>query len=339
MFYEVTKTPTRRNGFVEFEYAAWESPSAKTEMTARGYQPKQGDLVLADEQGRVLPCQVANNHRMQIQETGSRIITNGGGQLRLNDGSWILPQDTLDPETQRKIDKLGFARETFSVDTSAAVAAAIESFMQRETMRQQLAWKDPKGRLPWRRDARGTTLNLQVSAGGNDGYAIAGMGFYTTYGDLYVGKSGGVYSCFGFFSGLPGSAITISSATCQWYKYAVGSTSSLLTNLSFEASASSTAPTTYIDFSGRTRTTAKTAWDSTAPGTGWNSFDVTSALAEVAGLGSPTTALLFHDDDGSSNNHYVGWYAYDADSSKAAKLDVDYSAAGSAPPVQFWMPF
>jgi len=327
MFYELTKLPVRRGGFVEFEYAAWATPSDKDRMTARGYQPSPTDLVLADEQARVLPCQVANNHRIQIQETGSRIITNGGGRMRLNDGSWVTPQELRDEATRMRAEMIGFARETFSVDTSAEIAAVIQGFMQRETMRQQTAWRDPKGKRPWQRDARGTTLNLQVGAGANDGYIYAPSTFNSSSSDLIAGDISGQLRAYAYFTGLPGSAITINSATCQWNYWYSANISAFYSHLLFEASASSTAPTSYSDFDGRTRTTARTAYDQTTPSAGFNSISVTSALQEVCNLGSPTTALLFHDDNYSSSA-YIAWYSYNNDTTKAPKLDIDYTAGG-----------
>lgn len=338
MFYELTKLPVRRGGFVEFEYAAWATPGDKARMTAPGYRPDPTDLVLADEQGRVLPCMVANNHRMQIAETGSRIITNGGGRMLLNDGSWVSPADLRDEATRLRAEMIGFARENFSVDTSAEIAAVIQGFMQRETMRQQTAWRDPKGKLPWQRDARGTTLNLQVGANADDGGRFGGS-FSTNATENDVGKYGAtIYSACAYFSGLPGSAITVSSATAQFYYASHDNAAGLVTRLRFESSASSTAVTSYSDFNARTRTTAATSWNATTPGSTWNSFDVTSSLAEVAALGSPTTCLLFHDDN-TSTNAYVGWKNRDTDSTKAPKLDIDYTAGGSTPPVQIWQTF
>lgn len=340
MFYELTKLPVRRGGFVEFEYAAWATFGDKVRMTARGYQPAPTDLVLADEQGRVLPCNLINNHRMQLPQQGSRIITRGAPafQMLLNDGTWIRQKDLATPEQWHAAEAVGFARETFAIDESAEIDAAIQGFMQRETLRQVGGWRDPKtGRNAWWRDARGTTLNLQVSSGDRDYYTYS-TSFYSS-GWIYAGHSTNTCSAGAHFTGLPGTSITINSATLQCNRAYDQNASTRYTRFRMEAAVSPSKCTSQSDFSGRARTTAALSYNQTAPSSGWNSFDLTSVMAEVAALGANTTCNVFHDDNGSSGDGYIAWNSYETLSTLGWKLDIDYTAGGSTPPVQIWQTF
>jgi len=337
MFYELTKLPVRRGGFVEFEYAAWPTSIDKARMTAIGYKPSPTDMVLADEQSRVLPCMVANNHRMQIQETGSRIVINGGGKMRLLDGSWVSPLQMQNESDRSRAEAIGFAKETFAVDTSAAIAAAIQGFMQRETMRQQVAWRDPKGKLPWQRDARGTTLNLQVSESAGDAEeGDSGSGFSST-GSWWTCVSdslaGGRYNggCR-FVIAIPKDA-TIAACTSQIWPHFGTSLADMNAQLGFQAVDNASNFSTDADVTTRTTSmTSKVSWvaDQVGAGSWATSPSLVTPMQEIvnrAGWASGNAAVLLFDAN--TDIRKGGYFtAYDGDTSKAAKLDIDYTAGG-----------
>jgi len=84
------------------------------------------------------------------------------------------------------------------------------------------------------------------------------------------------------------------------------------------------------NISGRTPTTAKKSVSAAGVGTGWYSITVTDPVQEIVnrgGFASGNDLVLIMDAQTSISLRFK---AYDGDSGLAAKLDIDYTAAGAA---------
>lgn len=175
-----------------------------------------------------------------------------------------------------------------------------------------------------------TTLNLQVSANGDDGWDSASFGFRPNDSDQLVGNLGGnslnIWDRFTGVSGLSGA--TINSADYQVYGvFNQGGTAT--TNIYAEDAAAPAAPTGSSDYNGKTTTTAFVAWDAAITDNTFNSApDISSVIQELADSYDPSVIQILHKNDGSSVSNWQRHQQHDTNNSQAAKLDIDYTAGG-----------
>lgn len=174
-----------------------------------------------------------------------------------------------------------------------------------------------------------TTLNLQVGASADDGYArmVTGAAYQDATAWLFAGNVSsqqfGIWLRFTGVSDLGGNLIQSATLTIEGWANANGS--GVLQRIFGEDAAAPTAPTTALDWRSRTRTTAFVDWDedsvqdvaTTAP-------DLATIIQELADSYDPTVIQLFIHDDGSGVDDYNQWKSYDDSSVDAAQLDIDY---------------
>lgn len=173
------------------------------------------------------------------------------------------------------------------------------------------------------------TLNPSVGAGADDGNARSGNSSLEATGTtVYAGYHtvGSIhYRDFWFrFTGISGlSGATINSAVL-WTYVVSGATIAKL--VSCEKVAAPTAPSSYSDFTGKTRTTANTAWDGTN-----NQIDVTTAVQELADNFDPSEVQVLSDDNSQSTAATSQYQAASYESgSNIAYITIDYTAGGGS---------
>lgn len=177
-----------------------------------------------------------------------------------------------------------------------------------------------------------TTLNLQVSAGGDDGiYGISPASYFGTAdtnaisGDI-AGNAWGSWFRFTGVSGLAGR--TVSSATLELWGHAAD-TGTPLTRVLAERANAPANPANQADAEGRTKTTAKVDWDSPGLTTGgYTSKDITSVIQELADNHDPSVIILYWEDDGSASGGYAQARSWDNSAGAySAKLTIVHVAA------------
>lgn len=343
MLYEITTLPTRlSNGDLYVEYVGWETAADKARMTARGYQPQPGDVGVllrhGPANGRMVYGQFANDHKQQIPDSGQRIKTVGTGRsmrLLLRDGTQVDPADRT-PQTQQKIQQVGWDRETFSRFPSSETADNIEAWLSREQNRKVSRRRDRYGRPYARRDARGTTLNLQVAASADDAYSRNdGVFFDRTATFLRIWPAGGGQDAFS--SGMRFAEVGVpAGATIDAANVSMQELNSFGDDVHAEFHAEDTDDSldfvASADVTGRARTTASTviAEDSVI---NWYSVNVTAAVAEVVARGgwsvnNAMTVLAIGTTAGTNLQFNI--HSYDGNTLLAPKLDIDYTAAATA---------
>lgn len=184
------------------------------------------------------------------------------------------------------------------------------------------------------------TINVQVSATGDDGSWVEGIGFLSTFSTICGYRSGGLGSSNGFCRftsvALP-SAATITSATIDFVAGSNQSGATVNLIVSAVAADNPAAPTTYAGAEGATRTTANVAWSSIGAWTldsPYSTPDISSVIQEIVNRGgwaSGNAIVMYIEDNGSSTSGdvYRQPRDYGAAPSSAAILNVTYSAGGS----------
>jgi len=175
----------------------------------------------------------------------------------------------------------------------------------------------------------GGALDKQVGAGADDGYSDSAGGFYDTDGYLYIGKLAGkirdAWYRFTGISGLSGATIDVSYIST----YLTTAHPSSLTIICADDQAAPAAPSDQADHAGRTRTTAGVDWDGSPGSAGFNdSPSINTVIQELADDYDPSVIQILHDDDGSANGAQHCFEAYETDTAHAAKLHIEYTAAG-----------
>ena len=177
-----------------------------------------------------------------------------------------------------------------------------------------------------------TTLNLAVTASGDDFYRGDPSTFVTTGASGFVGQSGTDQLAVGFrFLNVtipPGAVVT--SATLDVEAQAGGGTlASVRTQIRGEAADNATAVTSHADFVARART-AKVDFDPTGSWTAGSEklIDVTVPVAAVlgrAGWASGNALSLFWENDATSGNHYIGVALFDHATAQEPRLTIVYT--------------
>lgn len=227
--------------------------------------------------------------------------------------------EELDPQWQR---------EAFTLTEASQVQECIDRYQKRA---------EEKGYVG---DKRGTTLNLQVGASGDDGYGTTGGIFQGAQNNMYAGKFSSIgYSSFVRFTGVSGlSGVTINTATYQAYG-AASSAGSPLTKLQADDQASPSAPTNITQFNAISKTAAGVDWDGALSSGSFNTApDIASVIQELATDYDPTVIQIMHSNDGTSDgSNNQNMYTYNHNSTEAAKLDIDYTAGGGGPVIPVFM--
>ena len=247
---------------------------------------------------------------------------NESGQWIQKDGKPVTPfeykhgvvTEYFDPQWQR---------ELFTVPLIDSIKENVDNFIKRAIANG------------YEGDRRGTTLNLQVGAGADDGRCVGS--FSSSADDNFVGNFiGTLYESYYRFTGVSGlSGVTIDSATIQLHAGVNNSGSTWLTKVFADDSASPSVPTTCAELDGKTRTTAGTDWDPAtwASDTWHTSPSIVSVIQELADSYNPSEIQILHDDDGTTSVNYISFDSYEHDTTEAPKLDIEHSAGGGGPAV------
>lgn len=182
-----------------------------------------------------------------------------------------------------------------------------------------------------------TVLNLQVGASGDDsGTLLLSFAFDSTGAGHHVGNAGGntgeLWCRWTNVTVAQGT--TLASAIISLYNAPGhgGNTSIAIKSLAENAD-NHTAPTSGSDANGRTLTTG-TAWAGFGPSVDntWYTCDIVSEIQAVvnrSGWSSGNAIGVRTIDNGSTSNSGLYVRSYDNDSTKAAKLDITYTAGGT----------
>ena len=176
-----------------------------------------------------------------------------------------------------------------------------------------------------------TTLNLQVTASTDDAWENAAGTVNTTGATIGTLSTGNMWGGFRFLNVTVPNAATINAGT-QLQVY-INSTSfdDLVCDVYAQAiDDAATFSTSANDISSRSLTTAKTSVNATAIGVGWYVISLTSVIQEIvnrAGWVSGNDIAIIIDALGGINFQCRTW---DNDTTLAAKLDIDYTAAATS---------
>lgn len=181
------------------------------------------------------------------------------------------------------------------------------------------------------------TVDYQVGASANDGYWIPAYGLFEAAGldgDLMGDYFDTFPLCsFARFTGvtIPAGA-TINVATLQLYFKEIGQGSTPKCTIYADDQVNPSAVSSSSDGEGRTKTTAGVASNLPADGTWWTSGSLVSVIQELVNSysyasGSAMQLLFLGDADGSGS---IFVESYDTDPTKAAKLHIEYTAAGGS---------
>lgn len=333
MFARLTTPPQcNADGTIRIQYAVWRNRADFSDMTKRGYRRRKGGVRVRDGNGRLIYCRAANTHKIQWQPTGSRIVElRQGDQVRwrLNDGSLFDPSTypALSEQQLARINEIGFVRENFSRDIRAEARRLMEEWLNREQNRADRGKRDINGHKFMERFAGRTTLNLQVATSADDGTAFFASTFSATSGTSIIGYLNGGSDGFSRFVTSLDTGIQIDSALVQFNVASIAGTPT--GRIKAENTTAPTAPTTYADYKGRTRTTAFTDL-TTSVASGWATYEIDNVLQEVVNVGSVSALLITAD----GTNLIPAWWefnTYDFNSSLSTKLDIDYTVPLTGP--------
>jgi len=169
----------------------------------------------------------------------------------------------------------------------------------------------------------GPNLDKQVGAQADNGTRTGATGFTTLYNRIGQ-DAGGIRHSFARWTGVTYEG-TVDVSYMQYYHYQ-GSGSPLM-NIYGVEEADPAAPTTYQEFDADPLTTAFVPWDIAFSGT-WNQSDSLNSIFVELGDRSNKAVMIQVKDDGSELNNYNTPYDYFTDSTKAAKLHIEFTAAG-----------
>jgi len=186
-----------------------------------------------------------------------------------------------------------------------------------------------------------SVVNLQIGSSAADWYAADGS-FDASSDRFSAGVfSGGspVYRSAGRFTSVTiGNGDTINSAIMTFTAQATVSSTLAQTKLSCFDEDNAANASNYSDWDSRPLTSAQLDWDISATWTLDSSYaspSMASSVQEVVdrgGWSSGNALAVDWRDDGSStsDNNFQRAYSYNGSTSKAPKLDIDYTEGGGA---------
>jgi len=181
-----------------------------------------------------------------------------------------------------------------------------------------------------------TTVDDQVDAGGNDGASLSSGVFYGTSSEARIGRigdgAGRWYDAFFRFDGVSiAQGSTIDVAYIELYQGGDTQNATVYSNVYADDAAAPTAPTTWAEHDGKTRTTAFVAWDENLNGdigAFAQSPSIVSVIQELVDSYSVTAVQILVDEDGTAIGDYWQVRTYEDSSANAAKIHIEYSAGG-----------
>lgn len=231
--------------------------------------------------------------------------------------------EELDPQWQR---------ETFILSEASQVQECIDRYQGRA---------EEKGYVG---DKRGTTLNLQVGASGDDvfernGTLVAVTSTVWRYGD---DGTGACNSAARFLNVTIAQASTINTAVMTLRASSDLSGTTCNVNLSADDQDNAPQITTTAEFDAMVRT-VQVAWNNLPAQTAPNDYttpDITTVVQGIvnrAGWSSGNALNAIADNNASSSSARRQATSYDSSSSTAPKLDIDYTAGGGGPVIPVFM--
>jgi hypothetical protein len=179
------------------------------------------------------------------------------------------------------------------------------------------------------------TIDEQVGTSADDGFVEQSPGFLDAFTEARSGARGAFtfeHDAWFRFTGISGlSGATIDVAYISLWGNNVDS-GTPLTKIYAEDAAAPAAPTDKADMDSKIRTTAGVDWDS--PGLSLSAFtaspSIVAVIQELADSYDPSAIQILQDDDGSSqaSNNHTRPSSYDQATAEAAKLHVEFTAAG-----------
>ncbi len=181
-------------------------------------------------------------------------------------------------------------------------------------------------------DLRGTTLNLQVSADGDDGYDD-GTTWNKFATPILVGHSGPV-PADGLlrFTGLTGISGTVNSADLSTHGASGGKNGTpAMTIYCDDTSGSPAAPTNHSEFTSLTNSTASLGFSGAYSPSVFNDIgDIKDIIQELVDDYTVTAVIVLLRDNASAGGNYFEVSDYGQSSANAAKLDIDYTGVAPA---------
>ncbi len=313
-----------------------------------------------------------NNHRAQIRENHSRIVSGPNGGLMHVSGVEVLASDhedfmTTDERAYRWVDKdrqgrwrddRGRVRRPYLFPSAAWAGGGTEELdpqWQRETYTLPLAGQvdDILARYQRRAeikgyigDRRGTTLNLQVGASADDANEISD-GTTTLTSTTFTSDASTEWFGWRFLNVTIDGTATIDDAILS--VYLTSGTGGDEPGMRGEANnvddaAVFVSGAANFNISGRANTTAEVQWDDADLGSAGGLFEewgcsvtggagltweaVIQEVIDRAGWASGNDIALLAGGLGLGSTRDLTLDFYDTNTARAAKLDIDYTAAG-----------
>ena len=178
------------------------------------------------------------------------------------------------------------------------------------------------------------TIDVQVGASANDGWA-RGDGYFDGTGTAVAVGTGGGWNAHAFyrFTGITipqGSTIDV----CYISLYSTtGHQGTPLTKVHFEKANNLGAVTGYADYISRTLTSSGVDWDNIPDANQWaDSPSLVAPMQELIdayGLSNQAIQVM-HKNDGSSNEHYTWCRSYEySGNTYGARLHIEYTSGGA----------
>lgn len=186
-----------------------------------------------------------------------------------------------------------------------------------------------------------TVLNLQVSAGADDGYWTLSGNFLNGGTFIALGKSASTsYNSFIRFPGVsvPQGA-TVDDAFIVLQSLNNASSSSVNLQIRAIAADNAGAPSTFGQADGAARTSASVAWSSLpswSTNTDYTSPSIDSVVQEVVNRGgwaSGNAIVIYVEDNASSGSAFRYAKSYESGSATAPRLTIEYTPTNTAPTI------
>ena len=334
---DAERTP---EGLVPHEVRLWTS--------AQQQRDGLGEHIITAADG-ARACHLMNSFLMQIREQHQRIVRREDGYLLHSDQSrgniWVPPEVVVDTDElgaflkARKLPLGGY--EPFRFPSYAGVEELLDGMWQHETYTLPLLGQveanveryiDVAIRLGLEDDERGTTLNLQVVAGSDDGYETLGSIPSISETFLSFGKVSGLNRVTGarFRPVAIANASVINAATSTFVGQFGETTAVTISIGAQDVDDAFTFTTVDADIESRVPTSAVTPWsfsntwtndvDQTTP-------DFTPSIQEIVeriGWASGQAVAMLFDGNPAATDRRRSPHSYESDSAKAPKFDVTF---------------